>query len=339
MPSVTKERPVHASERARPARGGHPGHVHARRSTPAPAGPGSVAVNAGSSRDVAAGECSLLASIADSARRLGRYVALETGQAREILAVARADASVLVIDYVEGSLADPRLVARIAPEEPQENARILCGLYLADETRGRCRALESEDLDPQAAAAPVARSSPTPLSAIECNGHSYRIRAITPDARPRELRWTSSPSAATDGAFQPVTLRDVIARVEDYEPARTITVDAIAAHAELDDVSTVLVRCELERLAGSRIVLNRGLREGVERALTAGLTMSEIAIRCRRLKRDRRGNTSGETSWLARRIGRLPEAGRVSPTPWVHSRTLALIAREGLGVSPNEVEL
>ena len=40
------------------------------------------------------------------------------------------------------------------------------------------------------------------------------------------------------------------------------------------------------------------------------LTMSEIAIRCGRCKRDRRGNVSGETSWLARRIGLAPEAGR-----------------------------
>ena len=49
---------------------------------------------------------------------------------------------------------------------------------------------------------------------------------------------------------------------------------------------------------------------------------------------------SGETSWLARRIGVTPR-GRVrpQPTPWIHSDTLALIAREGLGLCPNEVEL
>ena len=67
--------------------------------------------------------------------------------------------------------------------------------------------------------------------------------------------------------------------------------------------------------------------------------MSEIAIRCGRIKRDRRGNVSGETSWLARRIGLLPEGGGDEPTPWVHSDVLALIARDGLGVSPREVEL
>ena len=70
-----------------------------------------------------------------------------------------------------------------------------------------------------------------------------------------------------------------------------------------------------------------------------GLSLSEIAIRCGRVKRDCKGNESGETSWLARRLGILPEGGRSAPTPWIHSDVLALIARDGLGVSPREVEL
>jgi hypothetical protein len=85
--------------------------------------------------------------------------------------------------------------------------------------------------------------------------------------------------------------------------------------------------------------LNRGLREAVEREVRAGMSMSEIATRCGRMKADRNGNRSGETSWLARRIGQMPEGGHARPTPWIHSDTLALIAREGLGVSPREVEL
>jgi hypothetical protein len=67
--------------------------------------------------------------------------------------------------------------------------------------------------------------------------------------------------------------------------------------------------------------------------------MSEIAVRCGRVKRDGKGNVSGETSWLARRIGLLPEGGQSRPTPWIHSDVLALIARDGLGASPREVEL
>ena len=68
------------------------------------------------------------------------------------------------------------------------------------------------------------------------------------------------------------------------------------------------------------------------------LSMSEIAIRCGRTKRDRKGNQSGDTSWLARRVGLLPDAGQSTPTPWVHSDVLGLIARQGLDISPLEVE-
>jgi hypothetical protein len=67
--------------------------------------------------------------------------------------------------------------------------------------------------------------------------------------------------------------------------------------------------------------------------------MSEIALRCGKVKRDSRGNESGETSWLARRLGLAPESGERAPTPWIHTDVLALIARRGLGVSPREVEL
>jgi hypothetical protein len=87
-------------------------------------------------------------------------------------------------------------------------------------------------------------------------------------------------------------------------------------------------------------VLNRRLRTAVLATIERqGLSMSEIAIRCGRIKRDGNGNASGETSWLARRLGILPEGGRDTPTPWIHSDVLALIARRGLGISPREVEL
>ena len=51
--------------------------------------------------------------------------------------------------------------------------------------------------------------------------------------------------------------------------------------------------------------------------------MSEIATRCGRVKRDSRGNESGETSWLARRLGILPREVRTrrrhgfTPTFWL----------------------
>ena len=104
-------------------------------------------------------------------------------------------------------------------------------------------------------------------------------------------------------------------------------------------VSTSVLRAELTRVLESPIILNRRLREVVsERIGGPALSMSEIAIRCGRTKRDRNGNESGDTSWLARRVGLLPDAGQRAPTPWIHTDVLALIARRGLAVSPREVE-
>jgi hypothetical protein len=128
--------------------------------------------------------------------------------------------------------------------------------------------------------------------------------------------------------------------VESYEPFCAHTREAVALHCGDSAVSTTVLRTELARVLRSPIVLNRGLREAVlTRIGRHETTMSEIAIRCGRLKRDARGNRCGETSWLARRIGLLPEGGQRVPTPWVHSDVLALIARDGLGIAPREVEL
>jgi hypothetical protein len=137
-----------------------------------------------------------------------------------------------------------------------------------------------------------------------------------------------------------VSVRETIGALESYEPAREVTIDAIARHNEREGISLTTLRAELERIDASRIVLNRGLREAVQAAVcTQSLSMSQIALRCGRVKRDARGNRSGETSWLARRIGLLAEGGGSTVTPWIHSDVLALIARSGLGIEPREVEL
>jgi hypothetical protein len=136
-----------------------------------------------------------------------------------------------------------------------------------------------------------------------------------------------------------VSVREAIACLESYEPVRTITRQALELHEGDSAVSIAVLRVELVRIQESPIVLNRVLREAVLAAVERrGLSMSEIAIRCGRVKRDSAGNESGETSWLARRLGLLPEGGRDTPTPWIHTDVLALIARHGLGVSPREVE-
>jgi len=259
------------------------------------------------------------------------------------VSIKRPDGSTLVIDRLAGTLADARLVAQLAPDEPAENAQLIGEMYLADETRGCCRRLTVQDLDPAHDADSPRPSDDTatktrPLR--DADGHIYRIRELAGAGSLSELRWTRSSHPGRDDPFAAVSLRDVVGALEDYEPARTVTTETLVLHGDRCDVSACRLRGELERLERSPIVLNRGLREAVQRALAHGeLSMSEIAIRCGRVKRDRRGRVSGETSWLARRIGQLPEGGEARPTPWVHSDTLALIARDGLAINPNEVEL
>ena len=273
-----------------------------------------------------------------AASRLGRYTERDTGAVREIARLPIADGSALVVDRLSGTHGDARLLGRLAADEPRENAQILCALYLADESRGRCRPVTGADLD--AAPTPEAPDVCREHELRDANGSVYRIRTVALDRRFPELRWTRSIPPHQAERFETVRLREVVARFEDYEPARSITANALTVHRSDPTVSTSCLTAELTRLAESPIVLNRRLREAVQARLARrDLTMSEIAIRCGRCKRDRRGNVSGETSWLARRIGQLAEGGADLPTPWVHSDTLALIARAGLAMSPNEVEL
>ena len=274
--------------------------------------------------------------------RLGRYSEEHTRAVREIVSIPGGGGSTLVVDRLAGTLADARLVAHLAPEESPENARITSQMYLADERRGRCRRVSVSDLerDPFSSSAISTGASPLPDEALRnADGCLYRIRELSMEGSFPELRWTRSCDPGDEPPVDPLSLRDVIARFENYEPARAITAAALAAHRDDDRLSTVRLRGELERITASPIVLNRGLREAVQRALVSELTMSAIALRCGRAKTDTRGNVSGETSWLARRIGQLPEGGKDEPTPWIHSDVLALIARDGLGVSPREVEV
>lgn len=277
------------------------------------------------------------------ARRLGRYTTPDDGHTREIVSVSRPDGSTLVIDRLASVPTDARLVAELAPDEPIENAGVVVDLYLRDPSRGRCRRLTARDRDPANGAASPSRNDHVPSQHAvlrDACGRTYRIRRLAGDGSLRELRWTRSAHPGPADGFDPVSLREVVGALEDYEPACALTAQALSLHAEHCDVSVCRLRGELERLMHSPIVLNRGLREAVQRALAGGeLSMSEIAIRCGRLKRDARGCASGETSWLARRIGQLPEGGADRPTPWIHSDVLALIARQGLHLAPREVEL
>jgi hypothetical protein len=278
---------------------------------------------------------------------LGRYTD-RRGQGRELVRRRGAGGSTLVIDRLAGALTDERLVAHLAIDEPAQNAQIVASLYLADELGRYCRRLTPEDLttDPFAAAnaepvsGPADRMKVCEARLLDRRGYLYRLQLPRRGTAVPELRWHRHRPPGVDGFQELVSVRQVIGSLENYEPARTLTAQALSAHDHDQAVSVAALRAELDRVNASPIVLNKGLREAVLAAVDErGLSMSEIAMRCGRVKRDNRGNLSGETSWLARRIGTLPEGGQDAPTPWVSSDVLALIAREGLGLAPREVEI
>jgi hypothetical protein len=278
-------------------------------------------------------------------RVLGRYTD-EQGHAREVIARGAAAGSTLVVDRDHATHGDPRLVAHLAADEPCENAALICERYLEHPvaTRRRCRLLTAED----ARIAPFAESAdgsvdPPRYEAqpVDRRGCLYRLELVRSGMSIPELRWRRHPpQAGGEGEGEVVSAREAVAALQSYEPVCALTLGGLSRHAGGEEVSTAVLRLELARVRESPIVLNRRLREVVLATVTRHeLSMSEIALRCGRVKRDRRGNESGETSWLARRLGLLPEGGHSDPTPWIHSDVLALIARRGLGVSPREVEL
>lgn len=270
-------------------------------------------------------------------RLLDRYVD-RNGQPREVIARPGAAGSTLVVDRDRANGSDQRLVAHLGADEPAGNAALVCDRYLQDAAngRGRCRALDAEDgrITPFEHPQEPEQTPPQARDAdlVDRLGCAYALEQVRTALSIPELRWCRSR--------QPVSVREAIASLESYEPVRALTLHALALHGRSDAISTTVLRAELTRVHESPIILNRRLREVVLATVERQqLSMSEIAIRCGRVKRDRNGNQSGETSWLARRVGLLPEGGRSTPTPWIHSDVLALIARHGLGVSPREVEL
>jgi hypothetical protein len=268
------------------------------------------------------------------------------GRVREIVTRPGCAGSVLVIDRDAATLADRRLVAHLAADEPRENAIITSRCYLAQARRGRCRCrlLMPEDLRAIPFACDLNDGPPRVPDAEEDRAidelaRRFELARLQTGMSIPELRWRRRPSEHNAEA-EPASVREVIARLESYEPVRALTRRALEVHDRDKRVSITVLRGELARVQESPIVLNRRLREAVLAAAERqGLSMSEIAIRCGRIKRDSAGNESGETSWLSRRLGLLAEGGRETPPPWVHSDVLALIARDGLGLSPREVEL
>jgi len=283
--------------------------------------------------------------------RLGRYTD-PRGREREIIYRRGAGDSVLVIDRDSVTLGDRRLVAHLSSDEPAENARIVSEHYLADTGGRSCRRVTAEDLhlipyladasayvnESQAEAESAERTHAGEVR--DRHSRRYRLGLVPTRMSIPEMRWRQYPPAGQSGTARVISVREVIAALEDYEPVRALTQVVLARHEHDPKVSVSVLRGELDRVCASPIVLNRGLREAVlATAQAKGLSLSEIAMRCGRVKYDSRGNISGETSWLSRRLGLAPEGGKAHPTPWVHSETLALIVRQGLDAAPVEVEL
>jgi hypothetical protein len=265
----------------------------------------------------------------------GRYT--DGDQDRELVLVAAAAGSRLLIDRRATDGDDPRLLAHLSSDEPDLNARLVCREFLAGSPRC-ARPLRAADY----AAAPDGYRGPAAIRPfvsrvlIDASGQRYVLRAT---GTPAELRWQHE-SDRRGGRSRRISARDVVGALEDYEPVCTLTRAAVERYRLDRRISVAALAVELRRLESSPIVLNRRLRQAVLDAVREdGVSLSAIAMACGRVKRDQRGNGSGETSWLARRVGLLPSGPTGRPNPWVHSATLALIARQGLGVAPREVEL
>jgi len=262
-----------------------------------------------------------------------------------VVALPGAMGSVLVVDRDAATLRDRWLVAHLASDELAENAAIVCEIYLHDSKGRWSRPVTSEDLEtvPFAEEQQLparAQAGPGEVELTDRHGRGHRLEILAGEQCSLEVRWCRHSPDAERAGLEVVSVRDVIACMEKYEPVRSLTVEAIACYRGNRQVSVLAVESELERVDSSPLVLNRGLREATLAAIERkGLSMSEIAMRCGRVKRDSRGRASGETSWLARRLGIMPNSGESTPAPWIHSDVIALITRRGLRISPREVEL
>jgi hypothetical protein len=282
-------------------------------------------------------------SAAHERRTLGSYRDW-SDRPREIVALPGAGESVLVLDRDAITLGDRRLLAHLAADEPPENAVVVSRCFMRQARRARCACRLLSDADLRAVPfadehEAVDRELTVEETLHDSLGRRYRIERLAGEMSIPELRWCRPSPEDGDGEREALSLRETIACLERYGPAVALTRRAVSLHSDSGEVSIALLRAELVRTQESPIVLNRALRAAVVDAVERrGQSMSEIAMRCGRIKRDSAGNASGETSWLARRLGLLPEGGRRRPTPWIHIDVLALIARDGLGLSPREVE-
>ncbi len=158
---------------------------------------------------------------------LGRY-ADAAGRLHEVVALAGAAGSVLVVDRDAITLAERRLVAHLAADEPAQNAQMVCAHYLADASRGRCRPVLPADLEHVPHDEDSKHRPATERELLEGRSRRYRLEAVAGAHAIPDLRWV-----ALDGAGRsPISARDVIAALESYEPVRSLTGEALRRHRD-----------------------------------------------------------------------------------------------------------
>jgi len=156
--------------------------------------------------------------------------------------------------------------AATSADEPAGNAQILTRLYLEDAGRGCCRRLSPEDLQAQAGLGVAGtRGVRWDAPLVAGIGVFFRLQVLTTEGG-GTLRWTEIAGVGGDGPPEHVSLRQVVARLQDYEPALSMTAAGILAQRQQHPGSSLCgLRGELKRVVESPIVLNRRLRERVER--------------------------------------------------------------------------
>jgi single stranded DNA-binding protein len=220
---------------------------------------------------------------------IGRYLA-DDGSWRELCSRPAAAGTVLVVDRDVQSGADERLLAHLAADEPPLNASLVCRSYLsAEPARRRCRALQPADVEavPPFAQAPLrgARLDARHGPLVRGAGCAFQLLLVAGEMSIPALRWTRRGDSG--GSVSTVSLREAIAELESYRPFCELTRRALARYTRDPSVSCSVLRAELLRVLESPIVLNRALREAVLAKVSRGeASMSELAMRCGRLKRD-----------------------------------------------------
>ena len=155
---------------------------------------------------------------------------------------------VVIVDRDTARPQDRVLVAHLFAEEPAANADLLCALYVAD-----CRAREVR----------CARyTGEQPVSGPDHGGHAgageellrasgcaYRLELSRARMTIPELRRVRSPAC---GGRDAVSVRDVVAATESYEPVLTVTMRALALRRDDGGVSTTVLRAELARVLRAR---------------------------------------------------------------------------------------